>query len=83
MKEVFIVSIARTPIGSLGGALAAVPVTQLGATVIRAALERAKVSADQVQEVYMGNVISANAGQAPANQASLYAGLPNLSLIHI
>lgn len=77
MKEVFIVSVARTPVGSLGGALAAVPVTQLGATVIRAALERAKVSADQVQEVYMGNVISANAGQAPANQASLYAGLPN------
>ncbi len=77
MKEVFIVSIARTPIGSLSGALANVPVTQLGATVIRAALERAKVSADQVQEVYMGNVISANAGQAPANQASLYAGLPN------
>lgn len=77
MKEVFIVSIARTPIGSLSGALAAVPVTQLGATVIKAALERAKVSPGQVQEVYMGNVISANAGQAPANQASLYAGLPD------
>ncbi|WP_343702497.1 acetyl-CoA C-acyltransferase [Chitinophaga sp.] len=77
MKEVFIVSTARTPIGSLGGALAAVPVTQLGATVIKAALERAGVSPEQVQEVYMGNVISANAGQAPANQASLYAGLPN------
>lgn len=77
MKEVFIVSTARTPIGSLGGALAAVPVTRLGATVIKAALERAGVSAEQVQEVYMGNVISANAGQAPANQASLYAGLPN------
>ncbi|MGX5817325.1 acetyl-CoA C-acyltransferase [Chitinophaga lutea] len=77
MKEVFIVSTARTPIGSLGGSLAAVPATTLGATVIKAVLERAKVSPEQVQEVYMGNVISANVGQAPANQASLYAGLPN------
>lgn len=77
MKEVFIISVARTPIGSFNGALSAVPATQLGATVIKAALERAKVSPDQVQEVYMGNVISANIGQAPANQASLYAGLPN------
>jgi acetyl-CoA C-acetyltransferase len=77
MREVFIVSVARTPIGSFNGALSAVPATQLGATVIKAALERAKVKPDQVQEVYMGNVISANIGQAPANQASLYAGLPN------
>lgn len=77
MKEVFIISVARTPIGSFNGTLSAVPATQLGATVIKAALERAKVSPDQVQEVYMGNVISANIGQAPANQASLYAGLPN------
>ncbi len=77
MKEVFIVSIARTPIGSFSGTLSPVPATQLGATVIKAALERAKVKAEQVQEVYMGNVISANLGQAPANQASLYAGLPN------
>lgn len=76
-KEVFIVSTARTPIGSLSGALASVPATTLGATVIRAALERAGVGVDQVQEVYMGNVISANVGQAPATQASLYAGLPN------
>ncbi len=76
-KEVFIVSTARTPIGSLNGALASVPATTLGATVIRAALERAGVGVDQVQEVYMGNVISANIGQAPATQASLYAGLPN------
>jgi acetyl-CoA C-acetyltransferase len=77
MKEVFIVSVARTPIGSFNGALASVPATTLGATVIKAALERAKVKPEQVQEVYMGNVISANVGQAPANQASLYAGLPN------
>lgn len=77
MREVFIAAVARTPIGSFNGALSAVPATQLGATVIRAALERAKITPDQVQEVYMGNVISANIGQAPANQASLYAGLPN------
>lgn len=76
-KEVFIVSTARTPIGSFNGALASVPATTLGATVIRAALERAGVGVDQVQELYMGNVISANIGQAPATQASLYAGLPN------
>ncbi len=76
-KEVFIVSTARTPIGSLGGSLATVPATTLGSTVIRASLERAGVAVDQVQEVYMGNVISANVGQAPATQASLYAGLPN------
>ncbi|WP_126247138.1 acetyl-CoA C-acyltransferase [Chitinophaga rhizosphaerae] len=77
MKEVFIVSVARTPIGAFNGALASVPATTLGATVITAALERAGVAKEQVQEVYMGNVISANTGQAPANQASLYAGLPN------
>ncbi|WP_109696973.1 acetyl-CoA C-acyltransferase [Chitinophaga deserti] len=77
MKEVFIVSVARTPIGAFNGALASVPATTLGATVITAALERAGVNKEQVQEVYMGNVISANIGQAPANQASLYAGLPN------
>lgn len=76
MKEVFIVSAARTPIGSLGGSLAAVPAVRLGATVIKAALERANVKAEQVQEVYMGNVISANVGQAPANQASIFAGIP-------
>lgn len=76
MQEVFIVGIARTPIGSLNGALAAIGAPQLGATAIRAALERAGVKPEQVNEVYMGNVISANLGQAPANQASIYAGIP-------
>lgn len=76
MKEVFIVSTARTPIGALNGDLAAVPATQLGATVIKAVLERAGVAASEVNEVYMGNVIGANVGQAPANQASIYAGIP-------
>jgi acetyl-CoA C-acetyltransferase len=76
MKEVFIVSAVRTPIGSFNGALAGISATQLGALVIKAALEKAAVPATAVQEVYMGNVISANLGQAPANQASIYAGLP-------
>jgi acetyl-CoA C-acetyltransferase len=76
MKEVFIVSAVRTPIGSFNGALAALPATQLGALAIKTALERAGVAATEVNEVYMGNVLSANLGQAPANQASIYAGLP-------
>ncbi|MVT11636.1 acetyl-CoA C-acyltransferase [Chitinophaga tropicalis] len=76
MKEVFIVSAVRTPIGSFNGALAGINATQLGALVIKSALERAAVPATAVNEVYMGNVISSNEGQAPANQASIYAGLP-------
>ncbi|MEC5142770.1 acetyl-CoA C-acyltransferase [Chitinophaga sp. 212800010-3] len=77
MKEVFIAATARTPIGSLNGALSGVPATRLGSIVIKAALERAGVAASEVNEVYMGNVLSANLGQAPANQASLGAGIPN------
>jgi acetyl-CoA C-acetyltransferase len=75
-KSVYIVSIARTPIGSLNGALAHVQAPQLGATAIKAAIERAGIKPEQVQEVYMGNVVSANIGQAPAQQASIYAGIP-------
>ena len=76
MREVFIVSAVRTPIGSFNGALAALPATQLGALAIKNALERAGVAASEVNEVYMGNVLGANLGQAPANQASIYAGVP-------
>lgn len=76
MKEVYIMSIARTPIGSLAGTLSSLTAPQLGAIVIKAAMERAKILPTQVQEVYMGNVISANVGQAPANQASIFAGIP-------
>lgn len=76
MREVFIVAIARTPIGSLGGELASVPATQLGAIAIKSAMEKAGINPEQVQEVYMGNVLTANEGQAPANQASIYAGIP-------
>lgn len=76
MQEVFIVSAVRTPIGSFGGSLSGVGATQLGATAIKAALAKAGVSPDQVTEVLMGNVVSANLGQAPARQAAVFAGLP-------
>lgn len=74
--SVYIISIARTPIGSLNGALASVTAPQLGATAIKAVIERAGISPDSVQEVYMGNVVSAGIGQAPAQQASIGAGIP-------
>lgn len=76
MNEVYILSVARTPIGSLGGVLSSLTAPQLGAIAIKAAIERAGIVADQVQEVYMGNVLSANVGQAPAQQASIAAGIP-------
>ena len=74
--EVFICSAVRTPIGAFQGSLADVVATRLGATAVKAALERAGVAPDQVGEVYMGNVLTAGEGQAPARQAALYAGLP-------
>lgn len=75
MKDVYIVSAVRTPMGSFGGALSTVSATQLGATAIKGALEKANISADNVDEVFMGNVLQANLGQAPARQAALFAGL--------
>ncbi len=68
---------ARTPIGAFQGALADVPAVRLGATAIKGALERANVSQAAVGEVYMGNVLTAGEGQAPARQAAIYAGIPN------
>ena len=76
MSGVVIVSWARTPIGKLGGALARATAPQLGATAIRAALARAGVDGGLVDEVIMGNVLSAGMGQAPARQASMGAGIP-------
>ncbi len=76
MQDVFIVSISRTPIGSLNGTLSTVSAPKLGAVAIEGALQRAGVPAEAVEEVYMGNVLTANEGQAPANQASIFAGLP-------
>lgn len=78
MKEVVIVSAARTPIGSFGGSLSSFSATQLGGFAIKAAVEKARIKAADVQEVYMGNVLSANLGQAPATQASKFAGLPDV-----
>lgn len=78
MKEVVIVSATRTPIGSFGGSLASLTATQLGAIVIKSAVERSGLKPEQIQEVFMGNVLSANLGQAPATQAAIFAGLPYL-----
>ena len=77
MKEVFIVSAARTPIGSFLGSLSSVPAPKLGATAIKGALEKINLDPKLVQEVYMGNVLQAGEGQAPARQAALFAGLSN------
>lgn len=77
MKEVYIVSVARTPIGSFGGSLSTLTAPQLGAHVIKAAVERTGIQFSDVKEVYMGNVLSANIGQAPVTQAMLAAGIPD------
>jgi acetyl-CoA C-acetyltransferase len=77
MTEVFIVGAARTPIGSFQGTLSAVTAPRLGAAAIQGALEKAGVKPDQVQETFMGNVLSAGVGQAPARQAAIYAGVPH------
>lgn len=77
MKEVYIVSAGRTPIGSFGGKLAGISATELGSIAIKGAIEKAKIDANLVQEVLMGNVVSAGLGQAPARQAALGAGLSN------
>lgn len=76
MENVFIVGASRTPIGAFLGGLAEVPAVELGAVAIRAALARARVEGSRVDEVFMGNVLSAGIGQAPARQAALKAGLP-------
>jgi len=77
MKEVYIVAAVRTPMGSFNGALASVPATALGATAIKGALDKIKLDPKEVQEVYMGNVLQAGLGQAPARQAAKGAGLPD------
>ena len=75
MQEVYIVSVARTPIGSLGGVLSGVTAVELGKIAVQAAMERAGVNGTQIDEVYMGNVLQANVGQAPAQQVSIAAGI--------
>lgn len=77
MKEVYIISAVRTPIGSFGGALRSLSATQLGAVAIDAAVKKSGIPAGLVQDVLMGSVIQANLGQAPARQAARFAGLPD------
>ena len=76
-KEIVIVSMARTPIGSFMGALSSIPAPKLGAVAIKGALEKINLSGDKVDEVFMGNVVSAGLGQAPARQAAIFAGIPD------
>jgi len=76
-REVVIIGAARTPVGSFLGGLSSLAAPQLGAVAIRAALERAGVAPSAVDEVWMGNVLQAGVGQAPARQAALFAGLPD------
>lgn len=77
MNEVVIVSAQRTPMGSFMGALSSTAAPQLGAIAIKAALEKAGIQPEIVDEVLMGNVVQAGTGQAPARQAAIYAGIPN------
>lgn len=76
-KEIVIVSMARTPIGSFMGSLAKIAAPKLGAVAIKGALDKINLSADKVDEVFMGNVVSAGLGQAPARQAAIFAGIPD------
>src|SRR5207245_9555916 len=76
VQEVVIVGAARTPIGAFQGSLSSLPAPRLGAVAIKAALERAGVKPEEVKTVFMGHVLQGGVGQAPARQASLYAGIP-------
>ena len=75
MREVVIVSAVRTPMGSFGGCLSSISATKLGAAAIKGAIEKAGIDTNIVNEVYMGNVLQANLGQAPARQAAIFACL--------
>ena len=77
LPPVYIVSAARTPIGAFQGQLSSLSAPRLGAVAIQGALKRAKLSPEAIEEVFMGNVLTAGVGQAPARQAMIYAGIPN------
>jgi acetyl-CoA C-acetyltransferase len=77
MRDVYILAAARTPIGKFGGGLSTTPATDLGAVAIRAAVERAGIAPERVDEAIVGQVLQAGAGQAPARQAALKAGMPD------
>ena len=83
MKEIVIVSAVRTPMGSFGGSLSSVTATQLGAAAIKGAIEKIKLDKHIIDEVFMGNVLQANLGQAPARQAAIFAGIPAVSYTHL
>jgi len=76
-QKVYIVSAIRTPLGSFGGALSSIPATKLGSTAIKGAIDKININPTEINEVYMGNVLQANTGQAPARQAAMGAGIPN------
>ena len=76
MKKIVIVAAKRTPMGSFGGSLSSIPATKLGSIAIQGALEDVRLDPKLVDEVYMGNVLQANLGQAPCKQAAIYAGIP-------
>jgi acetyl-CoA C-acetyltransferase len=77
MKEVFVIAAKRTPIGGFMGALASIPATELGAIAVKEALAAANVHPENVDEVIIGNVLSANLGQSPARQAAIRGGIPS------
>lgn len=77
LPPIFVVSACRTPIGSFLGSLSSLRAPELGATAVKGALSRAKLAPDAVEEVFMGNVLSAGIGQAPARQAAIYGGVPS------
>ena len=79
-RDVVIVSAVRTPVGLFNGGLAALSATQLGAAVVKAAVARGGIKNEDVDEVIMGNVVSAGIGQAPARQAAKFAGLPDKTI---
>lgn len=80
LKDVVIVSAVRTPIGSFLGSISTVPAPRLGAIAIQAAIERAGIPKNEVKEVFIGNVCQGGVGQAPARQATIFAGLPNTTI---
>ena len=77
LRDVVITNIKRTPVGSFQGSLASIPATKLGSIAIKAVIEEGQISTDSIDEVIMGNVLPAGAGQAPARQAALGADIPD------
>ncbi len=76
-QDIVIVAAARTPVGSFNGALASQTAAQLGTIALKAAMERAKVDAGEINEIILGQVLTAAQGQNPARQAAIHAGIPN------